>query len=501
MLEDFKLMESNAHTFNKSNSLIAQYSTKIRTMVEEFIAARNANQGTSSTDQMSADGSQPLYLQARDALLGVLDSMLDPTEVKDSTKTYSAGDLFRALVPKNKYPDYYKVIKRPISINMMQKKLKSKEYSTDTIVADFEDDVFLMLSNAAEYNEPESEVMADARVIKAFFIPRMIEERKKLNMPPRTLPPEGRSTKKEVKSEDVTMTNGIESVPRILLKMNGQKKAASPASLPDSSKQTTAVSTPAAMSTAQSPPPALEQQMASRNPFKTAYSPNPTAPSPSNVRSTTSVSPMITNAAVAPPAPSLSRQPSNNAMSPPSFPKTKVETPNIPRYSELSLPTSFDKDGMIVQPVAVIGYSFLRKPGTTENDSPIQSLRLSCRPEPKPKVHWSQVLKPEKDTYRSNTIFQLSADQSYIRIEPHLHPTLVGSQGGYGIWLTNGNHRIAAHRRQNSQGGFSYYWDLNLVPGKHNILELVCDMLKNDNDGKEVVERVVFWINVVVALA
>ncbi|EPS40783.1 hypothetical protein H072_5315 [Dactylellina haptotyla CBS 200.50] len=488
MLEDFKLMEANAHAFNKANSLISQYATRIRTIVEESITARNskARESTNGLTQMSDDGSQSAYMQARDALLGVLDSMLDPTEVKDSTGATSAGDLFRALVPKRQFPDYYKVIKQPISINMMQKKLKSQEYTPDAVFNELEDDVFLMLDNAAEYNEPNSEVMADARVLEKYFISRMAVERKKLGLPPRSLPPKGRYYK-EIKTEDTVMGNGIESGPRILLKMNGGKKAESPASLPES-KHTTAVSTPAA--TAQSPGP---DQLSTRNPFKPSFSPHLAAASPANVRSTTSVSPMIANASMAQPVPSVSRQSSNASIQKPKY------TPAPPRYPEFGLPNGYDKNGLIIQPVSAPMYSFLRRPGTTAKDSPIQLLRISSHPESKARTALSHKFKPEKETYKSSSILRIGKDQIYIRVEAELHTDITPESRGYGIWLSHEGRQLAPQRSQTPKGSLLLRWDLNLAAGGQNRIDVISDLVETNEEGKEFVEKAHFAVNVLVA--
>ncbi|KAJ6259812.1 hypothetical protein Dda_5454 [Drechslerella dactyloides] len=497
MIEDFKLMETNAHTFNKSNSLIAQYATRIKAMFEEFAAARNEKlkAGANGNGQKSDEASQARYDEIRDAMLGVLDYALN--NLKDSGGEHYAGDLFRVMVSKKKYPDYYKLIKRPMAISVIEKKLKAKEWPLDSIVDNFEDDLWLMLENAAEYNEADSEVMQDARILEKFFLKRLPEERKKLGLPARALPPEERNFDKEVKSEDVVMTNGVESTPRILLKMNGQKKAESPAASADTSKHTTAVSTPAAMSTAQSPPMISEQPGTSRITFKPPYSPHPIVASSASARNTSSISPMIQHASMGLPTPQLSRQPSNAAAPASVAPQAPVAPmPKIPEYPEFTLGGPVGKDGMLTQPSLVSGYSIRRRPGTSIEDSPIKGIRLSARAGSK--ARWSAYIEAEDSTFRSNSIFTIGARQSYIRIEPHLHPMIASTKKGYGIWVKHGSSFVPPQHAPDNNNGVLHFWDLNLTIGRDNVIEVVCDMLRNDRPGKEALEKAVFWINIVV---
>ncbi|KAF3922660.1 hypothetical protein ABW21_db0202331 [Orbilia brochopaga] len=503
MLEDFKLMEANAHQFNKSNSLISQYATRIKTMVEEFAAARSEKLKASanSNGQKSDEASQARYDGVRDAMLGVLNYALN--NLKDSGGEHFAGDLFRVMVSKKKYPDYYKLIKRPMAISVIEKKLKSKEWPLESIVDNFEDDLWLMLNNAAEYNEPNSEVMQDAKILEKFFLKRLPEERKKLGLPARSLPPEPRNPDKEVKSEDVVMANGIESTPRILLKMNGQRKAESPAaaSATDTSRHTTAVSTPAAMSTVQSPPVIPEQPMPSRITFKPPYSPYPTfAAGSANTRNTSSISPMVQNASMGLPTPQPSRQPSNAAPVASSAPSAPVAPmPKYSEYPEFTLGGPVGKDGMLTQPSLISGHSILRRPGTSIEDSPIKGLKISTRPGSK--FRWSAYIEPETRTFRSNSIFTIGAKQSYIRIEPVLHPAIASKKHGYGIWVKHGNTYVPPQNvkdKEGSKDGVLHYWDLNLTIGRENVVEVICDMMRNDRPGREAIEKAVFWMTIVV---
>ncbi|KAF3930938.1 hypothetical protein ABW19_dt0209079 [Dactylella cylindrospora] len=476
--DDFQLMEENAHTFNKSNSLIAQYSTRIKELVKENIDDYKSRLQRGSTTNSSATA------EAKDALQGLLKYL---NEIPDTTGEASATYFFRSRPSKKDYPDYYKIISNPISLKDITKKLADEEYPSGSFVDGFEDDMMLMFSNAAEYNEDDSDVMKDAKILKQQFIKRMAEVRKTLGLSPRAL-----AAKPEPGSEDVVMTNGIETAPKILLKMNGQKKAGSPASLTENSKQTTAVSSPSAMSV-QTPPPGIDQTGVARTLFKKSFSPLPAAASPANAKSTSSVSPMLAAATMAQPT---------SAMSPPSAPKIKVhEEIKQPEYATFTLNGSLSSDGTILKPCHFDSWARKRRPGKTAADSPIQFLRISTSNKIPSVKKWEHVFKPEKHSYESGNVVPIAAYNYKVTVEAFLHPQISASKKGYGIWLSlnkSGSTPPASKERNN---GLVYSWDLPLAPGKSNVVEVMCDMIVNPDDKGEQpeIERAVFWVNLVLA--
>jgi len=70
---------------------------------------------------------------------------------------------FVALPPKKDFPDYYMIITQPISMKMIEKKIKKEEYST---LGDFKRDIQLLCSNAKTYNEDGSMIYIDAVAIE-----------------------------------------------------------------------------------------------------------------------------------------------------------------------------------------------------------------------------------------------------------------------------------------------------------------------------------------------
>ena len=71
----------------------------------------------------------------------------------------SRSELFMDVVSKRDYPLYYTMIKTPISMNMIKKRLNSTYYRT---IAHFRDDFHLMFNNARIFNEEGSFVYEDA---------------------------------------------------------------------------------------------------------------------------------------------------------------------------------------------------------------------------------------------------------------------------------------------------------------------------------------------------
>lgn len=77
---------------------------------------------------------------------------------KDKTGR-SVSELFLELPRKRDVPDYFDVIKLPIAIATIERKLRKHEYST---LSEVESDCKRMVANAKQYNDDESEVFGDA---------------------------------------------------------------------------------------------------------------------------------------------------------------------------------------------------------------------------------------------------------------------------------------------------------------------------------------------------
>ncbi|KAM0752435.1 hypothetical protein T439DRAFT_208225 [Meredithblackwellia eburnea MCA 4105] len=74
--------------------------------------------------------------------------------------------LFRDLPDRRDYADYYILIKEPRSLHGIQDSIKKGIYSSPQAVAY---DLFLVWSNAREYNEPGSQVYSDAQKLESYM--------------------------------------------------------------------------------------------------------------------------------------------------------------------------------------------------------------------------------------------------------------------------------------------------------------------------------------------
>ncbi|KAF2260192.1 Bromodomain-containing protein [Lojkania enalia] len=70
---------------------------------------------------------------------------------------------FYDLPDKNKYPEYYDVIKLPVTINSMEAKLKNGQY---TSLAQLESDCKRLINNAKSYNDKKSAIYDDAERLR-----------------------------------------------------------------------------------------------------------------------------------------------------------------------------------------------------------------------------------------------------------------------------------------------------------------------------------------------
>lgn len=88
-------------------------------------------------------------------------------KMMDDDNERTIADPFIKLPSKKFYPDYYSIIKEPISINVIQKRLDAGQYSTSS-TDEFVNDFKLILDNAGSYNDPSSWIVQDAQKIYDF---------------------------------------------------------------------------------------------------------------------------------------------------------------------------------------------------------------------------------------------------------------------------------------------------------------------------------------------
>ena len=96
----------------------------------------------------------------------LVESLVDEMrKIKDETDSYARTEIFEILPSKKEYPDYYEVIKTPISIEDILISAKKHSFKTLEQVKEKFD---IMFENARFYNEEGSWVYNDATVLKEF---------------------------------------------------------------------------------------------------------------------------------------------------------------------------------------------------------------------------------------------------------------------------------------------------------------------------------------------
>lgn len=117
-----------------------------------------ANRSTPSVDILSPE--ERIQLQNNMEL--IYGSILD---YKEGARKLS--DLFLVKPSKRLYPDYYVLIKHPLAMDVVKKRMNSKTY---TYIRDFLEDVHLIFSNARMYNEEGLVVYRDAQTLEQLAV-------------------------------------------------------------------------------------------------------------------------------------------------------------------------------------------------------------------------------------------------------------------------------------------------------------------------------------------
>lgn len=136
-------------------------------------AAMAALTSTGKQDLNLKSVENPLPDQTLDRLISITKCVIAIRE--DKTKR-RRSDIFREKPSQQDYPDYYRIIKKPIAINDIMKKCKTKEYEK---VKEFVNDWGLMFENAKIFNGEESWIYADAKVLNG-ELERLLEKNKLL---------------------------------------------------------------------------------------------------------------------------------------------------------------------------------------------------------------------------------------------------------------------------------------------------------------------------------
>jgi ATP-dependent helicase STH1/SNF2 len=123
----------------------------------EIPRKRSRGRPPKGTDALSQEDRAILAKQAKE----LVDAAMSVTDEETGRKL---TDIFAVLPSKSMYPDYYMVIKDPMALDIIQKKIRAGRYrSINDVKADFD----LMWSNAKTYNEAGSFVYNDAETLSA----------------------------------------------------------------------------------------------------------------------------------------------------------------------------------------------------------------------------------------------------------------------------------------------------------------------------------------------
>ncbi|CAO3608853.1 unnamed protein product [Cunninghamella blakesleeana] len=101
----------------------------------------------------------------------VYEAVLEAREEDEDTYR-DLSDLFMTLVSKKEYPTYYTMIKNPISMEIIKKRINSPYYRN---VQQFKDDFHLMFDNARIFNEEGSIVYEDANALQSIVDAKLQE--------------------------------------------------------------------------------------------------------------------------------------------------------------------------------------------------------------------------------------------------------------------------------------------------------------------------------------
>jgi ATP-dependent helicase STH1/SNF2 len=83
--------------------------------------------------------------------------------LKDPATKRRLSDVFLEKPPPQTFPDYYEIIEKPIAINDILRKCRSKTY---VVLQEFRDDWKLMFANARKFNGDDSWVVKDGDALQ-----------------------------------------------------------------------------------------------------------------------------------------------------------------------------------------------------------------------------------------------------------------------------------------------------------------------------------------------
>ncbi|EMC97393.1 hypothetical protein BAUCODRAFT_68199 [Baudoinia panamericana UAMH 10762] len=141
-------------------------------------AALEAPQETKRPRGRQSKVAETLTKEERDTIQNIMDSVHDA--LQDLEEQSNDPDIpprgiidpFLDLPPRASYPDYYQLIKEPIAMKQIEKKINTKQYQS---LRQFRADIGLLCKNCRQYNEDGSVLYNDANMIEDACVNKLRE--------------------------------------------------------------------------------------------------------------------------------------------------------------------------------------------------------------------------------------------------------------------------------------------------------------------------------------
>ena len=117
----------------------------------------------------STNLSDPLDPKRRKQLNKIFDAVYEAVVDVTDDDGRDRSELFMELPDRREYRDYYAIIKRPISLEMIRKRIDGNHYNS---LEGFKEDFRTIWRNARTYNEEGSLVVEDANTLEVLLRPR-----------------------------------------------------------------------------------------------------------------------------------------------------------------------------------------------------------------------------------------------------------------------------------------------------------------------------------------
>tara|TARA_R110002003_G_scaffold48_26_gene4178 strand:+ start:15699 stop:19763 length:4065 start_codon:yes stop_codon:yes gene_type:complete len=135
------------------------------------LAPRKRGRPAPAKDNLSPDSRASLQ-KVVNIVYEALNDLEEESSDPDNIPNRGIIDPFIDLPDKWDYPDYYQLIKNPICMNQIKKKINKKEYQS---AKQFRQDLGLLCNNCRQYNEDTSLLYADANLIEQTALDKLRE--------------------------------------------------------------------------------------------------------------------------------------------------------------------------------------------------------------------------------------------------------------------------------------------------------------------------------------